>query len=98
MSFGAPPCRALLPDGRRRHFQHGPIDLVLEAFGAPVEVAAAQEQAWERFRTILEELVAELPLLRLAADGRDGAAVLVQREKDGAIIGAARVGLPAGSG
>ena len=69
MSFGAPPCRALLPDGRRRHFQHGPIDLVLEAFGAPDEVAAAYEQAWERFRTILEELAAELPSLRRPVDG-----------------------------
>ncbi len=37
---------------------------------------------------------AELPLSRLAADGRDGAAILVQRESDGAIIGAARVTLP----
>ncbi|MEM9440631.1 MAG: DUF1223 domain-containing protein [Pseudomonadota bacterium] len=44
------------------------------------------------------EMSAELPLLRLAADGRDGAAVLIQRESDGAIIGAARVDLPAGSG
>ena len=36
---------------------------------------------------------ADLPLSRLAADGRDGAAVLVQRD-NGAIIGAARVELP----
>jgi hypothetical protein len=35
-----------------------------------------------------------LPLSRLASDGRDGAAILVQRD-DGAIIGAARVTLPA---
>ena len=40
------------------------------------------------------EMAAELPLSRLAADGRDGAAILVQRD-DGAIIGAARVLLPA---
>ena len=40
-------------------------------------------------------MTADLPLARLAADGRDGAAVLVQRESDGAIIGAARVNLPA---
>ena len=25
---------ALLPDGRRLHLQHGPIDLVIEAFGS----------------------------------------------------------------
>jgi hypothetical protein len=41
-----------------------------------------------------EALEAELPLARLAAEGRDGAAVLVQRESDGAIVGAARVDLP----
>ena len=40
-----------------------------------------------------EAMMADLPLARLAADGRDGAAVLVQRD-DGAIIGAARVELP----
>jgi ApbE superfamily uncharacterized protein (UPF0280 family) len=62
--IGAPPACAILPDGRRRHFQHGPIDLVLEAFGAGTEIEAAYAQAWMRFETILEELVAELPALR----------------------------------
>jgi ApbE superfamily uncharacterized protein (UPF0280 family) len=62
--IGAPPVAAVLPDGRRRHFQHGPIDLVLEAFGAPSEVQAAYDQAWGRFQTVLDELVAELPTLR----------------------------------
>ncbi len=38
---------------------------------------------------------AELPLARLAAESRDGAAVLLQRASDGAIVGAARVTLPA---
>ena len=57
--------RAILPDGRRRHFQHGPIDLVLEAFGPAGEVAAFHEQAWVRFRTVLGELVGELPALRI---------------------------------
>ena len=56
--------RAILPDGRRRHFQHGPIDLVLEAFGPAGEVAAFHEQAWLRFRTVLGELVGELAALR----------------------------------
>lgn len=83
MSFGASPCRAVLP-GRRRHFQHGPIDLVLEAFGAPEEVTAAYEQAWERFRTILEELVAELPALRRAVgDGPNRLAGVVARRMHG---------------
>ena len=62
--IGAPPIAAVLPDGRRRHFQHGPIDLVLEAFGERSEVQAAYDQAWGRFQTVLDELVAELPALR----------------------------------
>jgi ApbE superfamily uncharacterized protein (UPF0280 family) len=62
--IGAPPVAAVLPDGRRRHFQHGPIDLVLEAFGERSEVQAAYDQAWDRFQAILDELVAELPALR----------------------------------
>ena len=62
--IGTPPIAAVLPDGRRRHFQHGPIDLVLEAFGERSEVQAAYDQAWGRFQTVLDELVAELPALR----------------------------------
>ncbi|MEE8246603.1 MAG: UPF0280 family protein [Alphaproteobacteria bacterium] len=58
--------RGLLGDGERRHFQHGPIDLVLEAFGAQTQVALAHEQAWIRFADLLPELVAELSLLRRA--------------------------------
>ncbi|MCC6211214.1 MAG: UPF0280 family protein, partial [Burkholderiales bacterium] len=46
------------------HLQHGPIDLVIEAHGAPAEVSAAREQAWRRFQDILDTLVAELSLLR----------------------------------
>jgi ApbE superfamily uncharacterized protein (UPF0280 family) len=57
------PTRARL-DARRLHFQHGPIDLVLEAFGPEAAVAAAHERAWRRFATVLDELVAELPVLR----------------------------------
>jgi ApbE superfamily uncharacterized protein (UPF0280 family) len=51
-------------DARRWHFQHGPIELVLEAFGDERPVAAAHERAWRRFATVLDELVAELPALR----------------------------------
>jgi len=53
-----------LPDGKRLHMNHGPIDLVVEAFGAPEEVGAAYRQAANRFHTILDELVAELRELR----------------------------------
>tara|TARA_R110002072_G_scaffold13606_18_gene57282 strand:+ start:624 stop:1490 length:867 start_codon:yes stop_codon:yes gene_type:complete len=55
---------ALLPDGRRLHLQHGPIDLVIEAFGSREEVGAAYRQARDRFQTVLSELVTELPGLR----------------------------------
>ena len=55
---------AILPDGRRLHLQHGPIDIVAEAFGEAPEVSAAYRQAGTRFATILDDLVAELDLLR----------------------------------
>jgi ApbE superfamily uncharacterized protein (UPF0280 family) len=53
-----------LPDGRRLHLQHGPIDLVIEAFGAPAAIADAYRRAAARFPTILPALVAELEILR----------------------------------
>lgn len=55
---------AWLADGRRLHMNHGPIDLIVEAFGPDAERHGAYRQATARFRTILEELVAELPELR----------------------------------
>ncbi len=54
---------ALLPGGRL-HLQHGPIDIVAEAFGGPSAIRAAYARAVNRFATVLEELVAELPALR----------------------------------
>jgi len=60
------PQAALLPDGRRLHLQHGPIDLIVEAFGEPAEVAAAYRQAVARFDDVLPTLVSELPMLRTA--------------------------------
>lgn len=60
---------ALLPGGRL-HLQHGPIDIVAEAFGDPAAVRAAHARAAKRFSTVLEEVVAELPALR-----RDGSGV-----------------------
>ncbi len=53
-----------LADGKRLHLNHGPIDLVIEAFGNAAGVRAAYEQAVARFQTILPELVEELPALR----------------------------------
>lgn len=46
------------------HFQHGPIDIIAYAEGAPHAVQAAHQSARERFSTILPELVQELPLLK----------------------------------
>jgi uncharacterized protein len=54
---------ARFPDGRL-HLQHGPIDLIIEAFGAHAEVEAAYRQAVDRFGDILATLVGELPTLR----------------------------------
>jgi uncharacterized protein len=61
------PQAAMLADGRRLHLNHGPIDLIVEAFGATREREAAYAQAAERFQTVLTELVDELPTLREAA-------------------------------
>ena len=58
------PRSALLPDGRRLHLQHGPIDLVVEAFGSSESAQAAYRRATSRFDDILEKLVEELPGLR----------------------------------
>jgi ApbE superfamily uncharacterized protein (UPF0280 family) len=54
----------MLDDGRRLHLQHGPIDLIIEAFGAPSEVARAYLQAEQRFGDVLEDLVMELDAIR----------------------------------
>jgi hypothetical protein len=69
----------MLPDGRRLHLQHGPIDLVIEAWGDAAEVAAAYRQAWGRFQDVLGTLVAELPLLRRPVEGHPGVAGPVAR-------------------
>ena len=69
-SRGAPgPQAALLPDGRRLHLHHGPIDLIIEAFGADGAVAQAYARATARFAPLLDELVAELPALRTPVGG-----------------------------
>ncbi|MET7242765.1 UPF0280 family protein [Methylobacterium sp. EM32] len=57
------PAHQVLADGRL-HLQHGPIDLVLRAYGAEAAVEEAHRAAVARFATILGELVAELPELR----------------------------------
>jgi ApbE superfamily uncharacterized protein (UPF0280 family) len=61
------PQAALLPDGKRLHLQHGPIDLVIQAFGDQAEVAAAYRQAAVAFGPVLGQLVEELAVLRWPA-------------------------------
>jgi ApbE superfamily uncharacterized protein (UPF0280 family) len=58
------PQAGLLPDGRRLHLNHGPIDLVIAV--EATDKNTVFQRAINRFRTILEELVEELPDLRLA--------------------------------
>ncbi len=58
------PQAALLDDDKRLHLQHGPIDLIIEAWGPDNQIKQAYDSAIARFQTILEELVEELPLLR----------------------------------
>lgn len=54
---------ARFADGRL-HLQHGPIDCIVEAFGAAAEIEAAYGQVTARFADILPTLVRELPALR----------------------------------
>jgi ApbE superfamily uncharacterized protein (UPF0280 family) len=54
---------ARLADGRL-HLQHGPIDLIIEAWGERTEIETAYQQALVRFEDILEVLVRELAQLR----------------------------------
>ena len=58
------PISALLNDGRL-HLQHGPIDLIIEAFADHCgEIKKAYEQASMRFSGLLSNLVLELKKLR----------------------------------
>ncbi|WCM23932.1 UPF0280 family protein [Paraburkholderia bryophila] len=51
-------------DATRWHWQHGPIDLILDADGEPTALQAAYDACWTRFVDVLPELVRELTLLR----------------------------------
>jgi hypothetical protein len=58
---------SMLADGRRLHLHHGPIDLIVEGFGAQAEIDTAYRQAGAVFPAILPRLVEELPCLRRAS-------------------------------
>ncbi|MEZ5931689.1 MAG: UPF0280 family protein [Alphaproteobacteria bacterium] len=66
--MSAGPAASLLPDGRRLHLHHGPIDLIVEAWGPEREACYAQ--AVRRFDTVLTGLVAELTALRAPLSAR----------------------------
>jgi uncharacterized protein len=50
--------------GGRLHLSHGPIDIVLKAWGEPAALRAAYARAGGRFAHVLPELCDELPQLR----------------------------------
>ena len=54
----------MLSDGRRLFLQHGPIDLIVEAWGDDDAVEAAYEAVAARFSDLLPLLAIELPLLK----------------------------------
>ena len=58
----------MLPDGLRLHLSDGPIDLIISAEGTSAHVELAYGLAQQRFETILDELCAELTLLRAPTD------------------------------
>lgn len=68
----------MLPDGRRLHLSDGPIDLIIGAEGEADEVGRAYAAAHARFATVLDELCAELPLLRQPV-GAEPEGVVAQR-------------------
>jgi ApbE superfamily uncharacterized protein (UPF0280 family) len=76
------PTRTTLPDGRL-HWQHGPIELVIDTEGEAGLVDSAHAAAWARFQTILQELVDELPRLRMpvaaASQGLGGQGIDARR-------------------
>ena len=75
------PAAALLPDGRRLHLQHGPIDLIIDVDG---DRQAAYAAAQARFATVLTELVGELPDLRAPCppEGRSFAGAIARRMEE----------------
>ncbi len=72
---------AILADGRRLHVQDGPIDLVIEAWGAQPEITAAFAAAVQCMTGLLDALCDELSLLRtpIRVNTRDPDGPVAQR-------------------
>ena len=64
------PTARFLPDGKRLFLQHGPIDLIVQAFGDDDALRAAYWAATRRFDDLLIELCRELEILRAPANGK----------------------------
>ncbi len=54
----------IMEDGERLHLQHGPMDIIAEAFGTDEEVGKAYFQGSAFFQSILQDLVEDLDVLR----------------------------------
>jgi ApbE superfamily uncharacterized protein (UPF0280 family) len=76
---------ARMLDGRRLHLQDGPIDLIVTAEGSETAVRRAHAAATARFATVLDELCAELPLLRTRAPGPEVPRGVVARRMANAV-------------
>jgi ApbE superfamily uncharacterized protein (UPF0280 family) len=63
------PTRARLGENRW-HFQHGPIDLIIEVDADGATLERTMENCWENFQEILPTLVSELAELRRAVADR----------------------------
>jgi len=66
-SVGTGPTFAPL-DPHRWYFQHGPIDLILQVEGERPVVQQVLADSWERFQSVLPQLVSELNELRRPVD------------------------------
>ena len=76
----------LLVDRRRLHLNDGPIDLIIEAFGVPNQIQLAYRAASARFVSVLDELCAELPLLRRAPNLKDRPTGVIARRMADAVL------------
>jgi len=66
-------------DGGRLHLQDGPIDLIVTAEGSDLAVQRAHAAARARFETVLDELCAELALLRAPSGPLMPAGIIARR-------------------
>ena len=66
-----PALSRVLPDGRL-WLRHGPIEIFIRAEGPPCEVNAAHHQAVTRFASVLSEVAADLPHLRVPVGAPPG--------------------------